>query len=137
MKTALALSFVGAAAAFAPNQPPARAPTSLAFFGTAKTAALKSSPLAEEARELYNAKYNKGGSRPKFFFESWGMPASYAERAKELSSDRQEEALKMVRIQPGVLAFTKENFKPSLEAFGEKFGYEESKDDDNPQPWPP
>ena len=38
-----------------------------------------------------------------------------------------EEALTMVRIQPGALAFSRENFGPCLDAFGEKFGLEESK----------
>ncbi len=32
----------------------------------------------------------------------------------------EEEALKMVKIQPNILAFTKDNFAPSLAAFGEK-----------------
>ena len=33
----------------------------------------------------------------------------------------------MVKIQPGVLAFNKDNFGPCLDIFGEKFGLEESK----------
>jgi len=40
----------------------------------------------------------------------------------------EENALKMVKIQPGVLAFNKDNFAPSLDAFGETFGLEEAKD---------
>ena len=149
MKSATALilsAAIGSATAFAPAQTP-RTSTSLAFFGGAKkTAAPKSSPLAEEAVEIYTSKY-PGGARKKFFFESWGMPDSYQapedtsanifeRKTAELTSTfntiaslyGEEEALKMVKIQPGVLAFNKDNFKPSLEAFGENFGYEESKE---------
>ncbi|KAL7526619.1 hypothetical protein ACHAXR_006234 [Thalassiosira sp. AJA248-18] len=148
MKTALILStVVGAAVGFAPAPASSRAPTSLAIFGTAKKSTVKSSPLAGEAVELYTAKFNKGGARPKFFFESWGMPESYQRREKSTESIftrkdadltstfnaiaslyEEGEALKMVKIQPGALAFNKDNFAPSLEAFGEKFGLEESKE---------
>ncbi len=37
-------------------------------------------------------------------------------------------ALKMVNIQPNILAFNSANFEPSLNAFAEKFGMEESKE---------
>jgi hypothetical protein len=40
----------------------------------------------------------------------------------------EDNALKMVKIQPGVLAFNKDNFAGSLSAFGEKFGLEEAKE---------
>lgn len=40
----------------------------------------------------------------------------------------EDNALKMVKIQPGVLAFNKDNFARSLEAFQEKFGVEEAKE---------
>lgn len=40
----------------------------------------------------------------------------------------EDNALQMVKIQPGVLAFNKDNFAASLDAFGEKFGLEEAKD---------
>jgi hypothetical protein len=39
-----------------------------------------------------------------------------------------EEALMMVKIQPGVLAFNKDNFRPSLEAFSTKFGADEARE---------
>lgn len=145
--TALILSTaIGSTTGFAPVQTTPRTPTSLAFFGTAKKSAPKSSPLADEAVELYTAKYS-GGARQKLFFESWGMPESYQapedtsasifdRKNAELTSTfntiaslyGEDEALKMVKIQPGILAFNEDNFKPSLEAFGENFGYEESKE---------
>mmetsp|Transcript_1758 Transcript_1758/g.3772 ORF Transcript_1758/g.3772 Transcript_1758/m.3772 type:complete len:218 (-) Transcript_1758:105-758(-) len=143
--TAVILSAaIGSTIGFAPVQTTSRTPTSLAFFGNAKKSSVKSSPLADEAIEIYNAKYT-GGVRQKFFFSSWGMPESYTapETTKSLfSRDNtelisafnviaslygEEDALKMVKIEPGVLAFNKDNFGPSLEAFGEKFGLEESK----------
>lgn len=40
----------------------------------------------------------------------------------------EENALKMVKIQPGVLAFNSDNFARSLDAFGEKFGIDEAKE---------
>ena len=40
----------------------------------------------------------------------------------------EENALKMTKIQPGILAFNKDNFAASLDAFGETFGAEEAKD---------
>ncbi|KAL7543269.1 hypothetical protein ACHAXR_012600 [Thalassiosira sp. AJA248-18] len=145
--TALILSTViGTSIGFAPTQTSTRTSTSLAFFGGAKKSAVKSSPLAEEAIALYNTKYSGGGTRQKFFFESWGMPDSYEKpedsgaiferKADELKNAfntlsslyGEEESLKMVKIQPGILAFNKDNFGPSLDAFGENFGYEESKE---------
>ena len=39
-----------------------------------------------------------------------------------------EEALNMVKITPGVLAFNKDNFAPCLAFFAEKFGAEEAKE---------
>lgn len=36
-------------------------------------------------------------------------------------------ALRMVNIQPNILAFNSANFEPSLNAFAEKFGMDESK----------
>ncbi|KAL7550091.1 hypothetical protein ACHAWF_013320 [Thalassiosira exigua] len=129
-----------------PQTQTARVPTSLDFFGgAAKKSGAKSSPLADEAIELYNAKYS-GKSGPKLFFQGWGMPESYkkpkdsraifARNKSDLISAfntiaslyGDQEALKMVKIQPGILAFNKDNFKPSLEAFGENFGFEESKE---------
>lgn len=123
--------------------------TSLAFFGRSagkkKSPIKKSSPLAGEAVMIYTSKFSKS-ARGKFFWESWGMPGSYqkpedtsesifARKEADLISVfdaiaylyGDEEALKMVKIQPGVLAFNKENFGPSLEAFGAKFGAEEAR----------
>lgn len=144
-------AIVGAASAFAPaHSTTARPSTSLAFFGNAgkkKSPAGKSSPLADEAVEIFANKYlNKGSTRKKFFFESWGMPGSYqkpedtsesifSSQANDVTATfntlaslyGDEEALTMVKIQPSVLAFNKDDFGPSLEAFGEKFGLEESK----------
>lgn len=127
-----------------------RPSTSLFFFGNAakKTSAVKSSPFAEEAVEIYTNKYpTSGNTRQKFFFESWGMPGAYqapvdssesifTRQVNELTATfntiasiyGDEEALKMVKIQPNVLAFNKDNIGPSLDAFGEKFGYDESKE---------
>lgn len=143
--TALILSAaIGSTAGFAPVHTSSRTSTSLAFFGGAKKSTAKSSPLTDEAIELYTAKYS-GGARKKLFFESWGMPDSYeapeesgsifARKNAELSSTfntiaslyGEENALKMVKIDPAVLAFNKDNFGPSLDAFGENFGLEESK----------
>lgn len=47
-----------------------------AFFGGAKKSTIKSSPLATEALELYDAKYNKPTKQ--YFFETWGMPGKSA-----------------------------------------------------------
>ncbi len=74
------------------------------------------------------------------------MPASYQsseDKSENLFSRPDEElllafntiaslygddaALQMVKIQPGVLAFNKDNFELSLAAFANKFGLEESK----------
>lgn len=147
MKTAFILSTaIGATLGFAPTPTTSRASTSLAFFGGAKKAVVKSSPFADEAIEIYTSKYSKG-ARQKFFFESWGMPGSYnkPENSSESIFERkqeelkstfntiaslygEEEALNMVKIQPGVLAFNKDNFGPSLSAFGEKFGADEARE---------
>ena len=40
----------------------------------------------------------------------------------------EENALKMVKIQPGILAFNKDNMAASLDAFAENFGREEAKE---------
>eukprot|EP00547_Thalassionema_nitzschioides_P005442 CAMPEP_0194203266 /NCGR_PEP_ID=MMETSP0156-20130528/3091_1 /TAXON_ID=33649 /ORGANISM="Thalassionema nitzschioides, Strain L26-B" /LENGTH=209 /DNA_ID=CAMNT_0038928977 /DNA_START=73 /DNA_END=702 /DNA_ORIENTATION=- len=120
--------------------------TSLNLFGKASSAASSSSSAStNEALELYQNKYSSG-SRQKFFFESWGMPSraySAEEKDKKLFTTNESElrqtfnelsklygeseALTMVKIQPGILAFSKDNFKPSLEVFAEKFGLEEAK----------
>lgn len=135
---------------FAPaqQQPRASSSTSLNFFGGQKKAAsaAKTSPLAEEAVQTYLSKYPSDQKTVSFFFESWGMPESYqapkssesifSRKNEELASTfntiasiyGDEAALKMVKIQPSVLAFEKSNFQPSLDAFGETFGYEESKE---------
>ena len=126
--------------------------TSLAFFGSSagkkKSPMKKSSPLAGEAVMIYASKFSKDkNARGKFFWESWGMPGSYqkpedtsgsifARTEPDLISAfdeiaslyGDEEALKMVKIQPGVLAFNKENFGPSLAAFGAKFGADEARE---------
>lgn len=142
-------ALLGSTVGFAPVQTTTRPSTSLAFFGggAKKAAATKKYPQAAEAVELYTDKFMSGGKRrQKFFFESWGMPGTYSAPVDDTANifERQvadltaafdviaglygpEEALAMVRIQPGVLAFKKENFGPSLEFFGEKFGLEESK----------
>mmetsp|Transcript_4716 Transcript_4716/g.7696 ORF Transcript_4716/g.7696 Transcript_4716/m.7696 type:complete len:220 (-) Transcript_4716:3891-4550(-) len=144
--TILLASAIGSTVGFAPTSPSQRTSTSLAFFGgQKKAAASKGSPLADEALETYLAKYPVNKETASFFFESWGMPESYqAPKSKESIFSRKdeeikatfntiasiygdEEALKMVKIQPSVLAFEKANFQPSLDAFGENFGYEESK----------
>ena len=134
---------------FAPTQqqPRASSSTSLNFFGGQKKAASASkSPLADEAVQTYLSKYPSDQKTVSFFFESWGMPESYqapkssesifSRKNEELASTfntiasiyGDEAALKMVKIQPSVLAFEKSNFQPSLDAFGETFGYEESKE---------
>lgn len=140
---------IGTTFGFAPVHTTTNRPsTSLSFFGGAKKSpATKSSPLADEAVEIYTNKYlSNGGTRQKFFFESWGMPASFksdedksasifSRKVEELTATfntlsslyGDDDALKMVKIQPGILAFNKNDFGPSLEAFGEKFGVEESK----------
>ncbi|KAL7453840.1 hypothetical protein ACHAWC_009130 [Mediolabrus comicus] len=73
---------------------------------------------------------------------SWlALPNSFRYRSREQKNEElastfntiasiygDEAALKMVKIQPSVLAFEKSNFQPSLDAFGETFGYEESKE---------
>ncbi|KAL3783951.1 hypothetical protein ACHAW5_010465 [Stephanodiscus triporus] len=128
---------------------PASSSTSLAFFGTAgkKSPVKKSSPLVDEAVEIYTSKFNGSAGRGKFFWESWGMPSSYQapEDSSKLIFARKEAdlvstfnviaslygedaALMMVKIQPGVLAFNKDNFRPSLEAFSTKFGAEEARE---------
>ena len=125
--------------------------SSLAFFGTSagkkkSPAKKKSSPLADEAVSIYTSKFSQT-AQSKFFWASWGMPDSFqkpegstpsifARTEAELVSTfdviaslyGDEEALKMVKIQPGVLAFNRENFRPSLEAFVEKFGANEARD---------
>ncbi|KAL3817764.1 hypothetical protein ACHAXA_002408 [Cyclostephanos tholiformis] len=125
--------------------------TSLAFFGTSagkKKSSInkKSSPLAGEAVMIYTSKFSQT-ARGKFFWESWGMPESYQkpeDTSKSIFARKEadlvsafdaiaylygdEEALKMVKIQPGVLAFNKDNFAPSLEAFGAKFGADEARE---------
>lgn len=121
----------------------------MAFFGgggAKKSPATKSSPLANEAVDIYNSKYNN--IQPsQFFFDSWGMPPEYQKpsNAKEgifardnsalvstfntiASLYGDEEALNMVKITPGVLAFNKDNFAPCLAFFAEKFGAEEAKE---------
>ena len=135
---------------FAPaQQQPRASSTSLNFFGGQKKAAsaAKSSPMADEAVQTYLSKYPSDQKTVSFFFESWGMPESYqAPKSSESIFSRKNEeelastfntiasiygdeaALKMVKIQPSVLAFEKSNFQPSLDAFGETFGYEESKE---------
>jgi len=152
MKTVILIlsAVIGTSTGFAPVQTTTRKPTSLAFFGNAakskESPVKKSSPQADEAVELYSDKYLKKADRKQLFFETWGMPGSY--RAPDDSSRKifsretdelmaafnaiasiygDEEALKMVKIQPGCLAFNKDNFQLSLDAFGENFGYEESK----------
>lgn len=105
-----------------------------------------SSPLATEAIAIYKAKYPGTGDARNFFFTGWGMPESYsAPESKEMLFSVQDDklkatfnaivklygedaALKMVRIQPGVLAFNKDNFAASLDAFAEKFGRDEAKE---------
>ena len=69
MKTALILlAAIGGTVAFAPIHGPRRSCTSLSFFGSAAKKSVKSSPLADEAVEIYNSKFS-GNARQKFFFE--------------------------------------------------------------------
>merc|ERR1719287_375827 len=106
------------AGAFAPPSVE-RLSTALDFFGGAKNKA-KSSPLAEEAVGIYNAKFNRSeGEKKKFFNQGWGMPESYS--SSEVSNKSifsredaqvkatfntiaalygEEEALAMVKIMP-------------------------------------
>jgi hypothetical protein len=152
--TAAAALLMGTAMGFAPvHQQPTKTTTSISLFGTigAKKPAnksVKSSPRANEAIDIYASKFRSStnGKRQKFFFESWGMPSSY--QANEDTSENifarkdtelalafntlasiygDDVALQMVNIQPNVLAFNSANFEPSLNAFAEKFGMEESK----------
>ena len=131
---------------FAPH-PHIKSPTtSLAFFGgSPKKSTPAPSKLADEAVEIYLRKYPPNSTaRPKFFFESWGMPESYSAppsvglfRVQDAKLREtfdaiarlygEENALRMVEIQPGILAFNKDNFRPSLENFGETFGYDQAK----------
>mmetsp|Transcript_26776 Transcript_26776/g.60507 ORF Transcript_26776/g.60507 Transcript_26776/m.60507 type:complete len:219 (-) Transcript_26776:64-720(-) len=135
------------ATAFAPPSSE-RVSTALRFFGAKKAAGAKSSPLAEEAVGIYNAKFApRGGEKKKLFFESWGMPESYSNREVSEKSiftreDAQlratfntiaalygeEEALAMVKILPQALAFNKDYMAPSLDGFSDAFGLEESKE---------
>lgn len=125
--------------------------------GNKSSGSSRSSPLADEAVGIYTDKLLNRGGRSKFFFEEWGVPAGarstpyagapqpnakaetdtiFARDAKDLTDTfnalasiyGDEEALAMVKIQPNVLSFTRTNFAPALEAFGEKFGYDESKE---------
>lgn len=142
---------LGGTAGFVPVETSTRQPTSLAFFGSGSKKSItknKSYPQTAEAVAIYTDKYmSQGGPQQKPFFQSWGMPAGYSSAPAESTGsifDRQsadlsstfntmaelygpEEALAMVKIQPGVLAFNKDNFGPCLDIFGEKFGLEESK----------
>lgn len=145
--TSLALLAITGASAFAPSSTQlSRQSTSLNFFGGKKSTAGASSPLATEAIAIYKARYPGTGEAQNFFFTGWGMPESYsAPESKEMLFSVQDDklkatfnaiaklygednALQMVKIQPGVLAFNKDNFAASLDAFGEKFGLEEAKD---------
>jgi hypothetical protein len=145
------MGFAPATRTSSPNRAAVSSSTSLAFFGTAagkkkSPAKKKSSPLADEAVSIYTSKFSQP-VRDKLFWESWGMPDSYqkpeestlsifARKEAELVSTfdtiaslyGDEEALKMVKIQPGVLAFNRDNFGPSLEAFGDKFGADEARE---------
>ncbi|KAL7466410.1 hypothetical protein ACHAXS_006712 [Conticribra weissflogii] len=143
---ATAVSIVSTVKGFAPS-PQSKATTSLSFFGGGTKKAAPSSALTDEALQIYLDKYPvKNGSGQKFFFDSWGMPESYQTTGESKALFNfddtklratfnaiaqlygEENALKMVKIQPGILAFKKENFKQSLENFGEIFGYDEAKD---------
>lgn len=137
---------IGTAIAFAPAVLKPTSTTTLHLFQSTKKKSPPSSPLANEAIQIYKSKYPGTGTPTKFFFDGWGMPESYsAPESNELlftaRDDKlratfdaigrlygEENALKMVKIQPGVLAFNSENFAPSLDAFGEKFGVEEAKE---------
>lgn len=144
----LSAACVGTAAGFAPANSSTRQSTSLAFFGggAKKSAAAAASPLATEAVDIYTNKFLSGGSRSKFFFESWGMPGAYskpdeekkifARQSAELTATfntiaslyGEDNALNMVKVEPRVLAFEKDNFGPSLEKFGDKWGIDEAKE---------
>ncbi|KAL3773218.1 hypothetical protein ACHAWO_005057 [Cyclotella atomus] len=144
---AVLLLAINGASAFAPSSlKSTREGTSLSFFGGAKKSTTASSTLATEAIAIYKARYPGTGEARNFFFTGWGMPESYsAPENKEMlfsvKDDKlratfnaiaklygEDNALKMVKIQPGVLAFNKDNFAGSLSAFGEKFGLEEAKE---------
>jgi len=146
--TTILLLAIPGASAFAPSSIKftQHSSTSLNFFGGAKKSAGASSPLATEAVAIYKAKYPGTGQARNFFFTGWGMPESYsAPESKELLFSVQDEKLRatfqeiaklygeenafqMVKVQPGVLAFNKDNFAASLDAFGETFGLEQAKD---------
>lgn len=147
MKVATLSILLGSSLGFSPTTPSQRtSSTSLAFFGGQKKSASVKSPLAEDAIEIYLSKYPGNTKAVSFFFESWGMPERYrapkstesifSRKTEELAATfntlasiyGDEVALKMVKILPSVLAFKKENFQPSLDAFGETFGYDESKE---------
>ena len=140
---------IGSTLAFAPTPSQQRTPTSLGFFGGGQkkaSASTKSSPFVNEAVQIYLNKYPADQKTVSFFFESWGMPARYqAPKSKQSIFSRNNEelaatfnaiasiygdeaALKMVKISPTVLSFEKSYFQPSLDAFAETFGYEESKE---------
>jgi hypothetical protein len=155
MKFILSAVVIGTTMGFAPRSamPQPASTTALAFFGTKATSnkksSSKSSPLADEAVEIYTTKFSTSNANGgKFFFSSWGMPGSmtdsyekpadrliFARKNSELVASfnilaslyGDDVALQMVKIQPGVLAFNKDNFRPSLEAFANKFGIDEAK----------
>jgi len=143
-------SILGAGAGFAPQQLggiSTVSTTRLGLFGRQnKSANAPQSKLANEAVELYQERYPNTGDSPAFFFQSWGMPQTeYSENKNRriFSVDEQklrkafgvvsrlygeENALEMVRILPGLLAFNSDNFEPCLGIYGEKFGLDESKE---------
>jgi hypothetical protein len=154
--TLILAAAVGTTVGFAPtartSSPTRAASSSLAFFGTSakSPAKKKSSPFADEAVSIYTSKFSRTtAAQTKFFWVSWGMPDSF-QKPEGLSSTptifaREESelvntfdaiaslygdemALKMVKIQPGVLAFNRDNFRPSLDAFVEKFGANEARE---------
>lgn len=154
--TLILAAAVGTTVGFAPtartSSPTRAASSSLAFFGTSakSPAKKKSSPFADEAVSIYTSKFSQTtAAQTKFFWASWGMPDSF-QKPEGLSSTptifaREESelvntfdaiaslygdemALKMVKIQPGVLAFNRDNFRPSLDAFVEKFGANEARE---------
>lgn len=154
--TLILAAAVGTTVGFATNartsSPTRAASSSLAFFGTSakSPAKKKSSPFADEAVSIYTSKFSQTtAAQTKFFWASWGMPDSFqkpegssstptifAREESELvntfdaiaSLYGDEMALKMVKIQPGVLAFNRDNFRPSLDAFVEKFGANEARE---------
>ncbi len=118
-------------------------------FSFSKKTPSVSPQIVDEAVAIYDAKYsNKETGTP--FYNTWGVPKKDIDGTptstkpnkkifeQTVADKRQafqeiaklygaEEALDMTRALPGILAFDKKNFAPSLAEFSTIFGDEEAK----------